>query len=116
MKKKIDEFVIEVTEGELTESQFENVADDLGRLLAEIADHSFETMFKRLNGFNLDADVTTTDGKTRSVTLRFDFNYGCLNGTIFQTPDRKCELYRSLSVWDDDLVSEIAHFEYYIEV
>ena len=115
MTKKIDEFVIEVSKGELTESQFECVADDLGRLLAEIADHSFEIMFKRLNGFNLDADVTTMDGKIRCVTLRFDFNYGCLNGTIFQTTDGKCELYEGLSVWDGNYVDEIAYFEYYIE-
>ena len=115
MEKKINEFVIEVSKGELTESQFEIVANDLDRLLAEIADHSFETMLKRLSGFNLEADISTIMDKFFNVTLRFDFNYGCLNGTIFKTENGKCELYEGLYVWDDNYVDEIAYFEYYID-
>ncbi len=81
---------------------------DYKALEEKLQNMSYENAFKALDGFNLSAEPTTIKGVLLSVEQFFDFNFGCLNGTIFRTNDNKCEVGERLAVWLDDFSTPIA--------
>ena len=76
----------------------ELVNRDFTALYNKVANIKFETAFKVLDGKDLDVDVLTMDGKV-FTTLMFEFEFGCLCGTMFSTPKGGCELYDMFDVW-----------------
>lgn len=77
-------------------------------LCEKIKSLSYETAFKALNGFNLSTEPITINGKFIGVSEFFDFNFGCLNGTIFRAKDNKCELYDTFDFWMANYATPIA--------
>lgn len=72
-----------------------------------LLDMPFIKAYNVLKGFNLEMDECKCKGELLSISVRFDFNYKHINGTIFQTEDGGCELYEIISVWDDEFSSPI---------
>lgn len=72
-----------------------------------LSDMPFIKAYNMLKGFNLEMDECECKGELLSISVRFDFNYKHINGTIFQTKDGGCELYEIISVWDDEFSSPI---------
>jgi hypothetical protein len=72
-----------------------------------LSDMPFIKAYNALKGFNLEMDECRCKGELLSISVRFDFNYKHINGTIFQTEDGGCELYEIISVWDDKFSSPI---------
>jgi hypothetical protein len=72
-----------------------------------LSDMPFIKAYNVLKGFNLEMDEWECKGELLSISVRFDFNYKHINGTIFQTEDGGCELYEIISVWDDEFSSPI---------
>lgn len=72
-----------------------------------LSDMPFIKAYNMLKGFNLEMDECECKGELLSISVRFDFNYKHINGTIFQTKDGGCELYEMISVWDDEFSSPI---------
>jgi hypothetical protein len=72
-----------------------------------LSDMPFIKAYNALKGFNLEMDECRCKGELLSISVRFDFNYKHINGTIFQTEDGGCELYEIISVWDDEFSSPI---------
>jgi hypothetical protein len=52
-------------------------------------------------------DVCTRKGELFGLGIRFDYNYKHINGTVFRTSKGGCELYETISVWDDEFSSPI---------
>lgn len=89
------------------------------RLATELAKYEFNELegilfgmpfikaYNMLKGFNLEMDECTCKGELLNISIRFDFNYKHINGTIFQTKDGGCELYETVAVWDDEFSSPI---------
>ena len=71
----------------------------------------FEDAFKNLNGFNLSVESYRKDDDECVIETFFDFNFGCLNGTIFRTKDNMCDLLTFFDVWIDDVNTPIAQVE-----
>lgn len=72
-----------------------------------LSDMPFIKAYNALKGFNLEMDECTCKGELLGISVRFDFNYKHINGTIFQTDDGGCELHEIISVWDDEFSSPI---------
>lgn len=72
-----------------------------------LSDMPFIKAYNMLKGFNLEMDECKCKGELLSISVRFDFNYKHINGTIFQTKDGGCELYETIAVWDDEYSSPI---------
>ena len=95
MEKLVKRLATELAKYEFNE--LENVLSDM----------PFIKAYNVLKGFNLEMDECTCKGELLSISVRFDFNYKHINGTIFQTEDGGCELYEIISVWDDEFSSPI---------
>ena len=72
-----------------------------------LSDMSFIKAYNMLKGFNLEMDEYTCKGELISISISFDYKYKHIKGTIFQTPDGDCELFETISVWDDEFSSPI---------
>lgn len=72
--------------------------NELANLLSEMP---FIKAYNTLKGFNLEMDECTCKNELLSISVRFDYNYKHISGTIFRTEDGGCELYEMVSVWDD---------------
>ena len=72
-----------------------------------LSDMPFIKAYNVLEGFNLEMDECKCKGELVSISVRFDFNYKHIKGTIFQTNDGGCELHEIISVWDDEFSSPI---------
>ena len=94
------EKLIERLATELAKYEFNELANIL-------SDMPFVTAYNALKGFNLEMDECTCKDELLSISVRFDFNYKHINGTIFQTKDGFCELYNTVAVWDDEFSSPI---------
>ena len=91
----------------------------VNRLAAELATYEFSELenlltdmpfikaYNTLKGFNLEMDKCTCKDELLSISVRFDFKYKHISGTVFQTKDGGCELYETISVWDDEFSSPI---------
>lgn len=88
----------------LAKSLAEYEFNELANLLSDMP---FIKAYNVLEGFNLEMDECKCKGELLSISVRFDFNYKHINGTIFQTKDDGCELYEIISVWDDGFSSPI---------
>ncbi len=100
----------------MTELEFSLIKEiaqrDYDQLSKKVADMTYENAFKELNGFNLSAEPCTCGNELLGIEEFFDFNFGCLNGTIFRTPDNGCELYEIFDFWVDSCCSSpIARIE-----
>ena len=85
---------------ELAKYEFNELANIL-------SDMPFIKAYNTLKGFNLEMDECTCKNELLSISVRFDYNYKHINGTIFRAEDGGCELYEMVSVWDDEFSSPI---------
>lgn len=67
-----------------------------------IANNTFIDAYNTLSGYNLAMDDTFIGNLLIDITMRFDFNYKRICGTIFLTPDGQRELHEFVEVWDDN--------------
>ena len=73
---------------------------------------TFEDIYNKLGGFNLDVSSSFMKDELIYVGLQFDFNYKNLNGTIFyDIKSQTYEIYQRVHVWVNDISSPV----YYIE-
>jgi hypothetical protein len=93
---------------ELISEYAQNTYDALCKKIKSL---SYETAFKVLNGFNLSTEPITINGKFVGISEFFDFNFGCLNGTIFRAKDNKCEIYDAFDFWMADYDAPIARVD-----
>jgi hypothetical protein len=94
------EKLVERLAAELAKFEF----NELANMVSEM---SFIDAYNALKGFNLEMDKCTCEGELLNIGIRFDYNYKHINGTIFRTEDGGCELYETISVWDDEFSSPI---------
>jgi hypothetical protein len=80
--------------------------EDLCRLVSTM---KFEDALKKLNGFNLNVEPITMNGKFILNNTFFDVNYKSIATTIFMTPQGGCEVYDTVDVWIDDIDSPILY-------
>lgn len=83
---------------------------ELAKLVKKL---TFEEALKKLNGFNMETNTWVMGDKKEYVatTISFDFNFKSLNGTIFRTPNNKCELHEFFDIWLDTISTPIAKCE-----
>jgi hypothetical protein len=94
---------------EITTALVKKIAqNDYKELCKKINNLSFENAFKALDSFNLSVEPTTCGKELISIAQMFDFNFGCLNGTIFSTTKGGCEIYYVFDVWVDEFSTPIA--------
>lgn len=67
----------------------------------------FVDAYNKLGGFNLEMDDYTRNGELLNIQVRFNYNFGRINGTIFRTEDGGCELGETVVVWEDGYSSPI---------
>ena len=67
----------------------------------------FIEAYNKFNGFNLEMEGCTCKGELLSLSIRFDYNFNHINGTIFRTEYGGCELSETVTVWDNDYSSPI---------
>ena len=67
----------------------------------------FIDAYNKFNGFNLEMEECTCKGELLSISIRFDYNFNHINGTIFRTENGGCELGETITIWDDDYSSPI---------
>ena len=89
----------------------ELVKRDYAALNEKVANMPFEIAFKALDSCNLSAEPNMCGNELISISEFFDFNFGCLNGTIFKTNNGKCELGETYDIWVADHPSPIARCE-----
>lgn len=62
----------------------------------------FDDAYMKLGGFNLSAESYRKDDEC-VIDIYFDFNFACLNGTIYRTPDGLCELSNRYDIWVNEI-------------
>lgn len=73
---------------------------------------TFEDIYNKLGGFNLDTNNTFAQNELIHVSLQFDFNYKNINGTIFyDLKSKKFEIYEGVSVWVKNFSSPVLYIE-----
>ena len=73
---------------------------------------TFEDIYNKLGGANLDVSGSFMKEELIYVGLQFEFNYKNLNGTIFyDIKNQTYEIYQRVHVWVNDISSPV----YYIE-
>jgi len=82
--------------------------NDYLALANKVENITFENAFKELNGFNLNVNFNTCKGELISHSLKFDFNFGHLNGKIFKDSKGMCDIYECFDFCMDDISSPIA--------
>jgi hypothetical protein len=94
---------------EITTALVKKIAqNDYKELCKKIANLPFENAFKALDSFNLSVEPTICGKELISITQMFDFNFGCLNGTMFNTAKGGCEIYDIFDIWLDEFSAPIA--------
>jgi hypothetical protein len=92
---------IKIMNTEITTALVKKIAqNDYKELCKKIGKLSFENAFKALDSFNLSVET--------SCRMMFDFNFGCLNGTIFSTARGGCKIHYVFDIWLDEFSSPIA--------
>lgn len=103
---KIDKEIIKSLAIELAKVQLlevGNIIDDC---------ETFEEIYNKLGGFNLDVSGSFMKDELIYVGLQFDYNYKNLNGTIFyDIKSQKYEIYQGVHVWVDDISSPVHYIE-----
>lgn len=78
---------------------------------------TFEDIYNKLGGFNLDVSGSFMKEELIYVGLQFDFNYKNLNGTIFyDIKSQTYEIYQRVHIWVDDISSPVYYIENIYEV
>lgn len=73
---------------------------------------TFEDIYNKLGGFNLDVSGTFMKDELIYVGLQFDYNYKNLKGTIFyDIKSQTYEIYQGVHVWADDISSPVLYIE-----
>lgn len=104
--KKTNEEVIKSLATELAKVQLLEVSNIID------ACETFEDIYNKLGGANLDVSGSFMKDELIYVGLQFDFNYKNLNGTIFyDIKNQTYEIYQRVSVRVDKFVAPV----YYIE-
>ena len=68
----------------------------------------FNDAYEKLGGFNLSAEVTISENGI-DLDAFFDFNFGCLNGTIYYGDDGLAVIDYKFDVWLKDITTPIAN-------
>lgn len=109
---------MEKTDNNINEQIIKNLATELAKVqlleLSNIIDdcETFEDIYNKLGGFNLDVSGSFMKEELIYVGLQFDFNYKNLNGTIFyDIKSQTYEIYQGVHVWVNDISNPV----YYIE-
>ena len=73
---------------------------------------TFEDIYNKLGGFNLDVSGSFMKEELIYVGLQFDFNYKNLNGTIFyDIKSQTYEIYQGVYVWVNDISNPVHYIE-----
>lgn len=75
---------------------------DLNCLKLMLENVPFEDAYMKLGGFNLTSESSII-GEKCVIDTFFDFNFGCLNGTIFRTREGMCEIHDTFDIWLDGI-------------
>ena len=109
---------MENTDNNINEQIIKSLATELAKVqLLEVyniinACETFEDVYNKLGGFNLDVSGSFMKDELIYVGLQFDFNYKNLNGTIFyDIKSQTYEIYQRVHVRVEDISSPV----YYIE-
>lgn len=83
---------------------------EVGNIIDEC--ETFEDIYNKLGGFNLDVSGSFMKEELIYVGLQFDFNYKNLNGTIFyDIKTQNYEIYQRVDVWVDEISNPVYHIE-----
>lgn len=103
---KTNEEIIKSLATELAKAQLLEV----GNIIEEC--ETFEEVYNKLGGFNLDTSATFMKDELIYVGLQFDFNYKNLNGTIFyDIKNQTYEIYQRVHVWVNDISNPVLNIE-----
>ena len=109
---------MENTNNNINEKIIKSLATELAKVqLLEVSNiidacETFEDIYNKLGGFNLDTNATFMKDELIYVGLQFDFNYKNLNGTIFYNiKNQTYEIYQRVHVWVNDISNPV----YYID-
>lgn len=83
---------------------------EVGNIIDEC--ETFEDIYNKLGGFNLDVSGSFMKEELIYVGLQFDFNYKNLNGTIFyDIKSQTYEIYQGVHVWVDNISNPVLYIE-----
>ena len=109
---------MEKTDNNINEQIIKNLATELAKVqlleLSNIIDdcETFEDIYNKLGGFNLDVSGSFMKEELIYVGLQFDFNYKNLNGTIFyDIKSQTYEIYQGVHVWVNDISNPVLYIE-----
>lgn len=109
---------MEKTDNNINEQIIKNLATELAKVqLLEIDNiieecETFEDIYNKLGGFNLDVSGSFMKEELIYVGLQFDFNYKNLNGTIFyDIKNQTYEIYQGVYVWVNDISNPVHYIE-----
>ena len=104
--EKIEQMIIKNLATELAKVQLLEVYNIIN------ACETFEDVYNKLGGFNLDTSATFMKDELIYVGLQFDFNYKNLNGTIFYDIKKQTyEIYQRVHVWVNDISNPVLYIE-----
>ena len=73
---------------------------------------TFEDVYNKLGGFNLDVSGSFMKDELIYVGLQFEFNYKNVNGTIFyDIKSQTYEIYQRVHVWVNDISNPVLNIE-----
>lgn len=114
---------MENTNNNINEEIIKTLATELAKVqLLEIDNiidecETFEDIYNKLGGFNLDVSSSFMKDELIYVGLQFDFNYKNLNGTIFyDIKNQTYEIYQGVYVWVNDISNPVLYIENIYEV
>ena len=109
---------MENTNNNINEEIIKSLATELAKVqLLEVSNiidacETFEDIYNKLGGFNLDTSATFMKDELIYVGLQFDFNYKNLNGTIFYNiKNQTYEIYQRVHVWVNDISNPVLNIE-----
>ena len=109
---------MENTNNNINEEIIKSLATELAKVqLLEVSNiidecETFEDIYNKLGGFNLDVSGSFMKDELIYVGLQFDFNYKNLNGTIFyDIKNQTYEIYQRVHVWVNDISNPVLNIE-----
>lgn len=109
---------MENTNNNINEKIIKSLATELAKVqLLEVSNiineyETFEGIYNKLGGFNLDVNGSFMKDELIYVGLLFDYNYKNLKGTIFyDLRSQNYEIYQGVHVWVDDISSPVHYIE-----
>lgn len=109
---------MEKTNNNINEEIIKSLATELAKVqLLEVGNiidecDTFEEIYNKLGGDNLDVSASFMKEELIYVGLQFDFNYKNVNGTIFyDIKSQNYEIYQGVHVWVDDISSPVLYIE-----